>query len=330
MGTEGNTRGELKTGATGSRTGHLHRFRAYLRHHRHNAIDSLGRLLAAPLQSLMTLLVIAIALALPGLLYLGVQNVERLSGSIDGSARMTVFLQRDITASAAESLAARLQEHQQVVSVVFISSDQALTEFSNLSGFGEVLALLDENPLPPALVVQPGKVNQADAGQLARLVAELRKEPLVDDVVLDMVWLQRLQEFLSLFQRLVLGLAVFLGLGVLLVMGNTVRMAIENRRQEIVVVKLIGGTDGYVRRPFLYSGFWFGALGGLLAWLLIWAATLLLQTPVARLADLYQNPFMVIGPGLLHALVLVPGGALLGWIGAWLAVSQHLHRIEPA
>jgi len=320
---------EQKSGATGSRTSLAQRFRAYLGHHRQNARDSLLRLLSAPVQSAMTLLVIAIALALPGMLYMGVINIQALSGSIDTSARMTVFLQPDADKADIDALMSRLQAGTGLASVTYISRDQALEQFRESSGFGEVLTLLDENPLPPVLILEPESIADADAGFLETLQGELETNPLVDDVVLDMRWLQRLQGLMAISQRLVLAMAAILGLGVLLVMGNTIRLAIENRREEILVVKLIGGTNGYVRRPFLYSGFWFGLLGGLLAWLMVWAGIFLIREPVAGLASLYQNPFSLIGPDLRQLSLLLAVGALLGLAGSWLAVAQLLHKIEP-
>jgi len=320
---------EPRTGATGSRTRLSYRLKAWIAHHRQNAGQSLVRLLATPVQTAMTLMVIAIALALPGLLYIGVGNLEALSGGLNTTARLTVFLQRQTTEAEVQELAQELLQQPGMASVVYVSSEQALEEFSRASGFGEVLAHLDENPLPPVLILQPDALMEADDQQLRGLVTRLKSLATVDDVVFDMLWLQRLRGVLALAERLVLGLASILGLAVLLVMGNTIRLAIENRREEILVVKLIGGTSGYVRRPFLYTGIWIGLLSGLLAWLLVWSGIVLMQEPVSRLAALYQSPFVLQGPGLPDLLAVLSIGAWLGLCGSWLAVAQHLYKIEP-
>ena len=205
--------------------------------------------------------------------------------------------------------------------------EQALQEFEAYSGLGHALQSLESNPLPPALLVRPQLETSAE--DLLALVIDLEQRVEVDDAVIDMAWVQRLQELLVLAQRIVLGLGLLLAVGVLLVVGNTIRLAIESRRDEIIVTKLVGGTNAFVRRPFLYTGLCYGVGGGLLALLLLMLALVMLSGPVTQLASLYQSGFELRGLGFGGSSVLLLLGALIGWAGAWLAVSRHLHEIQP-
>ena len=321
--------GESSRGASGSRAGIGVKLRAWLRHHRSSAGDAWRKMLVAPLQSGMTALVIAIALALPTALYVTVDNLQQLSAGIETTAQITLYLQRDIAPEAIAALQDRLHAHRDIESSSFISAAQALREFQDSSGLGEALQLLDDNPLPPVLMLQPaGSATGPDA--VEALVVELRAWPGIDDVRLDMKWVQRLHAILNVGRRVALALGVALGLGVLLVVGNTIRLVVQNRRDEIVVVKLVGGTDGYVRRPFLYTGLCYGLLGGLLGWLLVWVGMQWLAAAVAGLSGLYQSGFSLSGPRFDELGALLLSGATLGFLGAWLAVGKHLSEVEPA
>lgn len=317
------------SGAKESRAFLHHRVDNYFRHHRKTVLTSLLRLLRTPVQSLMTVLVIAIAMALPAALYTAVDNLRQLGNGIELNARMSVFLKKDVTDDQVGELIATLEQRDDVTGIVYLSRERALEEFRETSGFGDVLNLLDENPLPPAILVQPSDEVTRNPAAADELIRWFKSRETVDDVSVDLAWLQKLHAFINAGQQLALGLGVALGIGVLMVMGNTIRLAIENRRDEIVVVKLIGGTDGYVRRPFLYAGFWYGIGGGVCAWLLVWLAFLSMTGEVAHIADLYQSGFALQGPGLLALLILLLCGALLGLAGAWVAVAGHLRKIEP-
>ncbi len=307
------------------------RIRAWRSHHGSSARDSLQRLLATPLQTLMTVLLIAVALALPTSLLVGIGNVEKLGASWDSGAQLSVFLNTRIRDRVKDNLQQELEARDTVVDVIYISPEEAMEEFQTLSGVGEVVGLLEDNPLPPVLVV---KLSSHDGGATdpkvaAALAEELRQRPEVDDVRLDLAWVQRLNAIMALLGRTILTIAILLGLGVILAVGNTVRMAIENRRDEIVVVKLVGGTDGFVRRPFLYTGLWYGLGGGILAWLLVSVGLWWLSGPVARLVGLYGSDFSIHGLGANGSAGLLALAALLGWGGAWLSVQRHLKDIEP-
>jgi cell division transport system permease protein len=320
---------EVRSGASQSKTGIGDRLRAYWAHHRSVARESFLRLLRTPMQSLLTWLVVAIALALPAVLYLALAQFQTLGETWQTQPRMSVFLHLRAREEAAKQLREELLRRDEITAVEYISPQQALREFEEFSGLGNVLETLDENPLPAVLVVHPGPA-YSSPDQLEQLRGSLQSLALVDDVRLDMDWVRRLHQIMVIGQRLVAAMAILLALGVLLVIGNTIRLAIESRRDEIVIVKLVGATNAFVRRPFLYTGFWYGFGGGVLAWLLLTAGVQWLAGPVAGLAELYQSGMRLQGLNWWESLVILLGSGLLGLLGAALAVSKHLHRIEPS
>ncbi|WP_237059635.1 permease-like cell division protein FtsX [Microbulbifer sediminum] len=313
-------------GAVTARTRTGDRLRGWTGHHREMAAEALRRFFAAPMASGMTALVIAIALALPAALQLGLVNFQRAVAGWDGQPQISVFLSKDARESAVTSYVDDLGEDPRVAAVTYISPEQALEEFQQSSGLGDALAGLGSNPLPAVLLVRPA---DGVTGELESLAAALRESALTDAVVLDMAWVERLARLTELGQRLSLGLGVLLALGVILVVVNTIRLHIESRREEILVVKLVGGTDAFVRRPFLYSGLCYGLFGGLLAWMLVTLGVALLSGPVAGLASSYGSGYRLEAPGLSYLLALTCGAALLGLTGAWLAVARHIRAIEP-
>ncbi len=302
---------------------------SYLANHRKIAKESFVRLVRQPLSSLMTWAVIGIALSLPVGLSVLLANVQQLSSGWDGSAQITLFLKMNVSDGDASNLALELSTRPSIAQADFISRSSALDEFKTLSGFGEVLNYLDENPLPHVIVVKPAKtlatVKQTDA-----LQKDLSTIKLVEKAQLDLQWVQRLHSMTELIERGVWALGFLLALAVLLIIGNTIRLAIENRRDEIVVVKLVGATDGFVRRPFLYTGLWYGLGGGLIALCLVQISLSWLDGPISELAMLYYSSFSLSGLGIESTLFLLGLSMLLGWSGAWVAVRRHLGDIEPS
>jgi cell division transport system permease protein len=322
--TNSTVRDGAQRGARGQMLSRVDKWRSYRQHHQATLKSSTLKILQEPLQSLLTILVIAIALTLPAALYLSVENIRQLSGGVDASAQISVFVKKGARESALKGLTQKLEGLSGVASVSYISAQKALDEFEALSGFGSALEYLDENPLPDSFLVQPLLI-----GDAPRLVSEIRELSLVDDVQLDLAWLQRLDALLDMGRKLVLALGAALGLGVILVVGNTIRLAIQSRRDEITVVKMVGGTDAYVRRPFLYSGLLFGIFGALVAAILLTALGFWLAGPVDKLALLYQSQFSITGLGVGGVVTLLLIGGTVGLIGAWLAVGQHLRNIQP-
>ena len=292
-------------------------------------VFSLGQLCRNPLASLLTAAVIGISLALPAGFYVILENTQRVSSGWEGSVQITAFLKMDVAEDRARELAAELEKKQDVAQVEYISRDQALAEFRQSSGFGEALDALDDNPLPSLLLVRPrpgGHPEQA----AATLLDQLKALPEVENAQYDQQWVRRLNAMILIVQRIVFIMAIFLGMAVLLIIGNTIRMLIYHRRSEIEIAKLFGATDGFIQRPFLYSGFWYGLSGGLFAWLLIRGSLMLVEKPASHLAELYTGKFDLIGLTPVEALILIGVGIFLGLVGSWISVSHHLRAIEPA
>ncbi len=291
-------------------------------------LGSLGRLARAPLATLLTLLVIALALALPAALKLFVTNAQAATGNFASAIQLSVFLKTDVPLAKAQQLAQSAQGRADVASVILIPADQGLQEFRAYSGFGDALAALKDNPLPHVLHVRP----RPEAGSPAALEA-LRRYfsawPEVDLVQVDSEWVLRFNAILEVLRRVLLLAAGLLGIGVLAVIGNTIRLEIQARRAEIEVTKLVGGSNAFVRRPFLYTGMLYGVGGGLLAWGIVTLAVLTLQGPVAQLARLYGSRFELLGLTPEDIGVLLGAGLVLGWLGAWISAARHLSRIEP-
>ena len=288
--------------------------------------SSLGQIVRTPLPSLMTAAVIGIALALPTGLFLLLENAQHISRDWGGAAQISLFLKQDISEAQVHRLAEQLHQRTDIYNVRVITPAEALEEYRTLSGFGEALTALETNPLPAVLVIQP---TTTEASFSQQLLESLERLPEVDIAQFDMLWLKRLFTMMEIVRRGVLILASLLSLAVLLVIGNTIRLAIYNRRDEIEINKLFGATDAFIRRPFLYTGFWYGLSGGGIAWLLVNLSFLFLQEPVKQLTALYYSQFELITLDALSSFILLLTGALLGLVGAWLAVGRHLRDIQP-
>lgn len=304
------------------------RVNAYFTHHLWVLISSLGALWRTPLATLMTAAVIGIALALPTGLHVLLQNVQQLSTGWEGTAQMSLFLKSDVPEKRIQSLADKLRNWDGVAEVQYISREQALAEFRELSGFGGALDSLDENPLPAVLVLRP-TAEATEPAQMELLLGKVQKLEPVDLAQLDMEWVRRLNGIIEVGKRGVLLLGGLLALAILLVVGNTIRLTILSRSQEIIVTKLIGATNAFIRRPFLYTGFWYGLMGAVLAWLLVAILLGLLSDPVSRLSFLYSSEFSLDGLDLETVIILLGSGIALGLLGSWLAVGRHLQAIEP-
>jgi cell division transport system permease protein len=302
---------------------------AYLSRHAQVLIGSLGRIVHQPVAALMTMGVIAVALALPLFLSLLLQNARSATGNWNEAYDLSVYMDKKASGVRVQSLAKQLRQRGDVATVRIISAEQALAEFRSDSGFGTALDVLAENPLPDTLVVTPTLSASTPQGteSLKSVIAAMSD---VQTVQIDTEWIKRLHAMLDLLRRVVLLTGALLGIGIVLIVSNTIRLDILNRRAEIEVMKLVGASDGFARRPFLYTGIWYGLGGGLLALLLVAVASTVLARPVAQLAFLYGSGFS------LEGLKMVTAGAVLGlslglsWIGSWLAATRHIRAIEPA
>lgn len=300
----------------------------YLLRHLQVMLSSLGELWRQPFATTMTLLVIGIALLLPAGLYVSLKNIEQISGEWEHANRISLFLQSGIPDNRGQQLAEQLKTWPDIMDISYQSSQQSLNEFREISGLDSLLETLPENPLPAVIIVEPDENQQAEA--IEALLDRLAALPDVEQAQLDMQWLQRLRSINNAGQRGISILATLLSLSVLLVIGNTIRLAILNRQTEIRVIKLVGGTNTFVRRPFLYTGMWYGLLGGVLTWITLLISLLIISGPIDELAALYDSQFSLrwYAGQMLFYLPLI--GLVLGVMGAWLAVSRHLSAIEPS
>lgn len=316
------------TGA--ARSGHSwkHTLRSWFGSHRDSARQALERLRLNPLSSAMTILVMTIVLALPMGLAVLIGQVERLGVDWQRAAQLSVYLVEDVETETAAALLAEVRALEQVSEAHLLDAELALAEFKQHSGMGDALDQLAYNPLPAVIIVTPSSI-EGGASTLEPLRDQLTALPGVDQVQIDLLWIERLTGILALLERFTGGLAVLLVLALLLVMINTIRLAIEGRRDEIVVIKLVGGTDAFVRRPFLYIGVLYGLLAGLFAWLLLAIGMGWLNNTVRDLAELYQSDFALTGMPVIDGFTLVAGAMLLGLVGAWLAVGRHIADIQP-
>ncbi len=301
---------------------------AWLTRHAQTFVGSLGRLSQQALATTMTTLVIGIALALPACLHLLVTNAQQAVGGWNRAISVSVFLKRPTAVDEAQRIAERLRQRRDIAQVEVITAEEGLKAFRAESGFGAAIDALNENPLPHALILTPTE-SFATPAHLAELAEELRKLPSVDVVQLDTAWVERLDAILDAIRRGVLLAGALLAVGILVIVGNTIRLDIQNRREEIEVVKLVGGSDGFVRRPFLYSGVWYGIGGGIVAWVITAIVLAALRDPISRIAGLYGSSFQLSGLGLSAGGILVGTGVVLGWLGSYLAATRHLRRIEP-
>jgi len=301
----------------------------YFLRHFQTFFFSLGQLWAHPFAALMTLAVLGITLALPTGLYILIENAQRASGAIEGTAQISVFLKKNISDASAKRFAKELETNTKIERTEFISPDMALAEFKKYSGFGDAINALKTNPLPAVIIVTP-KQSASSPEALAELLADIRKDKQVDLAQLDLEWVKRLSAFLNIAQRGVWILALLLGMGVILTIGNTIRLLVTTRRAEIEITKLVGGTNAFIRRPFLYSGLIQGFLGACCAWLLVQGSLLVLAEPVSELTRLYHSDLEITGLSGLQTGQLLLIGAVLGWLGSRLAVSRHLRDINPS
>jgi cell division transport system permease protein len=301
---------------------------AYFARHAQTLVGSLGRMVDQPFATLMTMGVIAMALALPLLLNLFLTNVHTATGNWSDAFDLSVYIDKKAGANRVASVAKQLRQRGDVAAVRVITAEQALGEFRRESGFGEALDALNDNPLPDTLVVTPTLAASTPQGTNA-LKEAISAMADVHTVQLDTEWVKRLHAILDILRRVVLLTGGLLGAGVVIIVGNTIRLDILNRRAEIEVMKLVGASDGFARRPFLYSGIWYGLGGGLMALILVAIAKGLLSKPVESLAKLYGSQFHLQGLGFTTGVGVLVLALSLAWIGSWFAATRHIRHIEP-
>ncbi|MBF0264928.1 MAG: ABC transporter permease [Gammaproteobacteria bacterium] len=312
-----------------SRPGFFTIIQSFLLSHWHYFTATMSQLSKTPVSTFMTSAALGIALALPAGLYEMMLSVQKVGNEFDNIHKISLFLKPDVSQEQAQKLQIKLKSSASISAVEYKDQKQALEEFKEFSGFGDAINALNDNPLPQVLIVEPSLM-YLEPSNLEQLLVTLKQNPEVKTAQLDVQWLKKLFSLISLAKTGVLVISSLLGLAVLLIIGNTIRLDIENRRQEILVTKLIGGTNSFIRRPFLYLGIWYGLLGGILAIVLVDISFLIIKQPLSTLAELYQSDLLTLNSTeISHNIELLTISILLGLLGALIAVNQQLKKIEP-
>jgi len=302
------------------------RFDTWVLRHLQVMFGSLGRLTAQPVSSLLTATVIGIALALPTSMFLLVDNARDLVTQWQSQGEIWLYMKPEVSDLRASQIAADLETRVDVASTRLITRDEAKALFIEHSSLSSAMELLTDNPLPASIVLTPSELN---ASVVDGILWHVREMPQVDLAKTDREWIERLEAMIDLARRIVLIIILGLFFGVAIIVGNTIRLDIENHRQEIIVIKMVGGTDGFVRRPFLYVGFWYGIAGGLVALLLVGMMIGALQGPFNQVLGLFESQYQLAWMSLSDCIQLLCVGMLLGWVGSWFGVAKHLKEIEP-
>lgn len=306
----------------------VEQFQAYLLNHAHGLFSSLGRLSRNPFTTGMTIVVLAVTIALAGCFYIIVANIQQLTGNLQASNQMSLFLKEHINETAGQKLADQLSQNANVEAMKFIGKRQAMEEFKTHSGFGEALNALDHNPLPNVIQIMPKNVLDSRES-VDNLMAEFKKMPEVDFVQVDMQWVERLQAILHMASRGVSVVGILLGFAVTFITGNTIRLELHHRQDEVFISKLVGATHAFIQRPFLYTGFWLGFIAGFSAWLVITIMLLVLEGPVERLSSLYDSSFELLFLSFSESILLLMIASGLAVVGSWGVLHYQLQRLKP-
>ncbi|MGR9052962.1 MAG: permease-like cell division protein FtsX [Gammaproteobacteria bacterium] len=310
------------------RGGAADKLHAYANIHAHALFSSLGRLMRSSFTSMMTVTVLSITISMAAGFYLLVANMQQLAGNLEDSDKISVFLKVSVSDEAGKKLADKIGKFPDVQHVSLITKAEAMAEFRHYSGFGEALDALEKNPLPTVIQVLP-KNELNDLKRLDKLLQSLEALAEVDFAQLDMQWVKRLRSIMVLAERGVSLLCILLGFAIVFITGNTIRLELQNRREEVVIAKLVGATDSFIRRPFLYTGFWLGLGSGIAAWIIVTLLMFSLHQPVRRLSELYEGNFEVNYLNFYETLMLLLISSLLGIIGSWIVLKFQLRELRP-
>ena len=300
---------------------------AYFLHHMQSLVFSLGKIYHSPTTTIMTVAVIGITLSLPGGFYLFLKNIDAMSGDFRSSSQISLYLDIEMDEKKARAMERQVADMPDVADTRFVSKGESLEAFRQTSGFGKSIDTLSSNPLPHTIIVEPS--SSADTFAVKNLLNLLQTLPGVEIAKLDTEWLERLYTILEIARRSVAIITILFGFAVLLIIGNTIRLDIQNRYQEIIVTKLSGATKAFIRRPFLYGGLWYGLLGGVISWFIVEIGYLAISGPLNRLNLLYQADLVLITFSFQDFIILISSSTLLGLTCSWIAVASHLNQIEP-
>lgn len=280
------------------------------------------------LGNLLTVFVIALVLSLPATFYLVAKNIQLVTTQWEMPTQITAYINKDEPRDTVDAFVLQLQHLEEIKKVTLITPDEGLADFKEHAGFDNILKTLDKNPLPYALVITPNEKWQK-VSKAQFIVDGLNKEILIEDVRMDSDWLKRLDAAQRLVATLGITLACLMLAAIFLIIGNTLRLQILNHKKEIQIMKLVGATDGFILRPYLYMGVLYGLLGALISLVIIGIITLILSGAVDNLASLYAGQFKLNGLQWDEILLILLTALLLGWGAARIAALKHLKEIEP-
>jgi len=300
----------------------------YFSRHLQVLFATLGEIRRTPLTSINTILVVAITLFLPSILYIGIKSGQQLSQNWQGKPQISIFLNESIGSKEAQLIFEELRLHPSISIAEFITPEQALIEFQTLSGLNYELDFLGKNPLPASIVVMPDD-NNSQSDKLLSLKEELSAIGGIESIRLDLDWTDRFNAILNAITRISSLLSGLLIIGLVLIVSNTIKLLILNRRHEIEITKLVGGNNAFVRRPFLYYGMLYGIFGAITALTLLLIAAILIDQPLSQLANLYQKTSLIYALNIREISSIILIGGLIGWLAARWSVSQHLRKIKP-
>ncbi len=317
-----------RKGANFKNISFLQRISMFFIDHVRQMFASIGELYRTPLATIMTVAVLGISITLPGVLYILVKNTEAVTENWQKAAEISLFLKQDVTSAEANQLVTRLSLRPEIKEVKYISADDALQEFVLLSGLGDAIEYLETNPLPSVVTVSPTQ-RHATPRAAENLVMELKKEREVESGSVDIEWLERLNASMSFAKDIVYALSLLLLIAVVLIIGNTIRLNILNKRDEIVVMKLVGATDAFIHRPFLYTGFWYGLLGGVVAWFCITVLLVWLGFTLQKVFNTFNVELDITGLDISALVTMMLVSIIMGLLGSFLSVRKHVRSIEP-
>ncbi|MBK8816296.1 MAG: ABC transporter permease [Methylococcaceae bacterium] len=304
------------------------RLKAYRDQHAQNLFSSLGRLVSMPFTSIMTIGVLALAIALASGFYLVVVNLQQLTSGLEASNQISLFMRDEISEAHAKKYAESIRKNPNVQQVTVITKQQAMDEFKHFSGFGEAIEVLEKNPLPVVIEVLP-KDSLVDKDVLTQLLEEFKKATEVDFAQMDLVWVERLQSIVYTAKLVAILLAILLGFAVFFIAGNTIRLEIHDRRHEIIISKLVGATNSFIQRSFMYTGFWIGFLSGVFAWFIVTFILLIVRPSVENLSGLYEGSFHLLFFSYSETLVLLFASTGLAVVGSWLVLHFQIKQLQP-
>lgn len=287
----------FSTDSSGARSKSVNPFQKFIYFWVHNLrqiVTSIGEIWRTPVASIMTIAVMGLSLTLPATLHIIVKNVQSINLDWDSASEISLFLNDNLSDQQISSAIRRIRSYDEVEALRYVSKDDAIVEFKSLSGFGEALDYLESNPLPASFIVTPSKYHR-QAEPAKTLLAKLEKEREIDFGKLDIDWLTRLNAIVSMLEEAVITVALLLMISVVLIIGNTIRLSIISRREEIEVMKLVGATESFIQRPFVYTGIWYGLMGGFVAFLIVSFVIWWMQSAIGEISGLYMADFLIEG-----------------------------------